>query len=324
MKIVTFNVLCPKLCHPNQFLNYEADFLDEKKRIEKIKSFLIDWINDEYIILLQEVPISYRGNFECLFNENNYYLACSSYGNDYADNMGIAIAFPKNRFTLKDIDYIRVGSLIEKKQIYKPTGFLEKIYWRIYSTNFVKYFVKDEQAEINETYNIATYRKNIVIVVNLLEIETDKTFTVLNYHMPCTFNNPNIQLLHIQALKKIASRSKYPKIISGDFNITPSSDLYQYLIGNIPSNNSFLQDAKNVFQKYDSAYKFANDQEPEFTIYSNTKFGGLFKNTLDYIFLSDRQWKIINSKKYIETNTIMPNEICPSDHIPILAEIEII
>jgi endonuclease/exonuclease/phosphatase family metal-dependent hydrolase len=114
-----------------------------------------------------------------------------------------------------------------------------------------------------------------------------------------------------------------PTILAGDFNITPSSDEYNFFTGAAPTPESKTVYLPKEDQEDISYQSFkmdtATSQTTPFTCHSHTKFGGYFKDTLDYIFVSNANISI--SKSLLDTDEKMPNLICPSDHLPIYADI---
>ena len=143
--------------------------------------------------------------------------------------------------------------------------------------------------------------------------------------MPCAFKIPIVQTLHVDALKKIMSEHKdIPSLFATDFNLIPDSIGYDYFTKNeLPDEHSdYLKKSEYSNFTMSSSYKGKNGVEPEYTCYSNTKWGGDFKNCLDYIFMSNH-WNCIESKLLITTTEKMPNKLCPSDHLPLNSVLEL-
>jgi endonuclease/exonuclease/phosphatase family metal-dependent hydrolase len=113
-----------------------------------------------------------------------------------------------------------------------------------------------------------------------------------------------------------------PTIFAGDFNITPSSDEYNFFTGTPApeSKTVYLPKEDQEDISYQSFKMTTTAQTTPFTCHSETKFGGYFKDTLDYIFVSNANIKM--SGALLETSEKMPNSVCPSDHLPIYADID--
>jgi endonuclease/exonuclease/phosphatase family metal-dependent hydrolase len=94
-----------------------------------------------------------------------------------------------------------------------------------------------------------------------------------------------------------------PTIFAGDFNITPSSDEYNFFAGDqdLPESKTVYlpkEDQEDI--SYQSFKMTTTAQTTPFTCHSETKFGGYFKDTLDYIFVSNANIKL--SGALLETN----------------------
>jgi hypothetical protein len=166
---------------------------------------------------------------------------------------------------------------------------------------------------IDETIEQAKLKKNYTIRLTL-KID-EKKFIIYNYHMPCTFKTPIINFLHLSVFKRlILKHHMIPTIFAGDFNITPSSDEYNFFIGEpVPESKMVYlpkEDQEDI--SYQSFKMTPSLQTMEFTCHNETKFCGYFKDTLDYIFVSNAKIKL--SGKLLETDEKMPNSVCPSEH----------
>jgi mRNA deadenylase 3'-5' endonuclease subunit Ccr4 len=132
--------------------------------------------------------------------------------------------------------------------------------------------------------------------------------------MPCTFKKPIIQILHLSVFKRlILQHHMIPTIFAGDFNITQSSDEYNFFTGeSVPESKTVYlpkEDQEDI--SYQSFKMTAIAKPMPFICHSETKFGGYFKDTLDYIFVSNA--RITDSNSLLQTNEKMPNSVCPSE-----------
>jgi exonuclease III len=336
IQVITYNLLAPRLCNPSDFLNYpNPEDLDPKIRKDRTLSLLESFIlkdSQKPIICLQEVAPDWKGDLELLFMNNNYSFFTISYG-----ILGIGIAVPHS-IKVTNVEYIHIGELIktnspmyiyrveeEYRQVERQRKITEE---NLTFLQKVRLYVKDMTAlipeyvrVIEETIKEAKWRKNYAIRVTLEASE--KRFIVYNYHMPCTFKKPIIQFLHLSVFKRlILQHHDIPTIFAGDFNICQSSDEYNFF-----AEDQDLPESKLVYlPKEDQAdisylyFKMTTSPITQFTCHSETKFGGYFKDTLDYIFVSKANIKI--SGPLLETSEKMPNSVCPSDHLPIYANID--
>jgi hypothetical protein len=336
VKVITYNLLSPKLCNSSDFLNYSnPEDLDptirKTRTISLLESFMIQ--SPQPVICLQEISADWKGTLELLFMKNNYSFFNISYG-----ILGIGIAIPNESITVTNVEYIHIGELIKTntprliwrtEEEYREAERFRKI--REDNLTFlekISLYVKDMTAlipeyirVIEETIKEARLKKNYAIRITLEASE--KRFIVYNYHMPCTFKKPIIQFLHLSVFKRlILQHHDIPTIFAGDFNIKPSTDEYNFFAG-----DQDLPESKLVYlpkeDQTDISYlffKMTTSPIAPFTCHSETKFGGYFKDTLDYIFVSNASIKM--SGVLLETSEKMPNSVCPSEPF-LISECEI-
>jgi len=335
VKVITYNLLSQKLCNQSDFLNYVnpedlEPTIRKTRTITLLESFFAH--SPQPIICLQEISADWKGTLELLFAKHDYSFFNISYG-----ILGIGIAIPNQSISVTNVEYIHIGELIKTntprliwrtEEEYREAERDRKI--REDNLTFlekISLYVKDMTAlipeyirVIEETINEAKWRKNYAIRITLEASE--KRFIVYNYHMPCTFKKPIIQFLHLSVFKRlILQHHMIPTIFAGDFNITPSSDEYNFFTGEpVPESKTVYlpkEDQEDI--SYQSFKMTAIAKPMPFTCHSETKFGGYFKDTLDYIFVSNA--RITDSNSLLQTNEKMPNSVCPSDHLPIYSNI---
>jgi hypothetical protein len=339
IKVISYNLLSPRLCNQSDYLNYsnpqDLDANTRKTRtIMLLENFMKFSNNPKPIICLQEISPDWKGDLELLFMKNEYSFFTISYG-----ILGIGIAIP-NSIQICNVEYIHIGELIKTdspnyincvEEEYRIAERNRKI--REDNISFmekVNLFVKEYTAlipeyirEIEETIKEAKFRKNYAIRITIEKDE--KKCIIYNYHMPCTFKKPIIQFLHLSVFKKlILQHYMIPTIFAGDFNIRPSSDEYKYFTGEEQPPESKMvylprEDQEDITYQ---SFKMTPSPSPilPFTCHSDTKFGGLFCDTLDYIFVSNMTIK--SSGALLETSEKMPNSVCPSDHLPIYSSMD--
>jgi endonuclease/exonuclease/phosphatase family metal-dependent hydrolase len=153
-----------------------------------------------------------------------------------------------------------------------------------------------------------------------IRLNNGKDFYLYNYHMPCAFKTPIVQIIHIDALKRILSLSSdIPYVLAGDMNIIPTSKEYLFLMNQelSPEDSSYFENPSLIPKITPvSSYYTANGSEPEMTCFNYTTFAGEFCGCLDYILVSD-EFKVLKSHLLLTTETELPNKDCPSDHLPL-------
>jgi mRNA deadenylase 3'-5' endonuclease subunit Ccr4 len=330
MKIIQFNVLADALCDAKTYPENLSHDLNNNNRLDKLKKYILSFDDQEEIVFcLQEITLNWRSKLESFLFENGFLSAFVQYGNNWNDQMGVAI-ITKNLKILES-KYINVATYIPKfewcdnfKKMTKisETDDLaikaEKLWWSITD----KY-----QKELNIMKDIETAKKRMNIMIILtLQNNDGTTFDVASYHMPCAFKNPLIQYLHIVALKKIFLKNKNPLFLCLDANIMPTLPLYNFMVGIeypffVPK---FLFDNDIALQQFFSLYKLKNNKEPEYTCNCTTNWNGPFSGTLDYILtnqIPNKKYTITYAQEDLKSSGYLPNELCPSDHFPIVAEI---
>ena len=284
INIITFNVGTPFSLTPSEYPDCDPVFLDRIRRKNAILSLMTSCLRTFPIIVLQEVPYNWKQDFDRYFTKRDYTFYCMNYGQKTNGILGVGIAVPNSyRITPEEVEFIRVADYINDIDS------------------------SDDYSSDNEVdTNIKNAKKRANLVVRMkIHLNNGKVFYLYNYHMPCAFKTPLVQILHIQALKRIiASFPDIPYILAGDMNILPMSKEYEFL----------TDTASPIILK--SSYFIANKEEPEMTCFNYTKFGGEFCGCLDYIFVSD-EFKVLKSHLLLKTTTELPNADCPSDHLPL-------
>ena len=317
IKIITWNILSPEISNYQGFTNYNPEVLNKKNRLNQIMRILSEWVKESVppIINFQEVPLYWNGIFNTFFHKNNYIFLAMNYGNKESGFVSIATAIPKI-YKIVDIEYIPIGD-----RLVLPT--VDEIYYKLnYPPNYLtesiiknSFPLSDNQVRpIKDIIKRADDIQNIAIKIIL---KRDKPFILYNYHMPY---DKSARKIHMNALKLLLCQDiRYPFILAGDMNFMPDSKEYKYFTENELLEKAYIKKDCNLNVK--SAFKEVHRREPENTIYVNTKLtNGIFRTTLDYIFISN-QLKTIDSKVLLNTNQIIPNATCPSDHMPLEATV---
>ena len=287
--VITFNIGTPFSFTPSEYPDCDPAFLDRIRRRNAILSLMTSWLRTSPIIILQEVPYNWKQDFDRYFTKRGYTFHCMNYGQKTNGILGVGIAVP-NSYAIDptEVEFIRVADYIECDCDCDSSD--------DYSSD----------NKVESSIENAKKRANLVVRMKI-HLNNGKTFYLYNYHMPCAFKTPLVQILHICALKRIiASFPDIPYILAGDMNILPMSKEYEFLTD--------TQSPSSITLK--SSYLIANKEEPKFTCFNYTKFGGEFCGCLDYIFVSE-EFNVLKSHLLLTTTTELPNADCPSDHLPL-------
>jgi len=287
--VITFNCGTPFSLIPSEYPDCDPAILDRLRRKNAILSLMTSWLRTSPIILLQEVPYNWKQDFDRYFTKRGYTFHCMNYGQRTNGILGVGIAVPNSY----EIDPIQV-------EFIRVADYIDDINPLDYSSD----------NEVESNIENAKKRANLVVRMKI-HLNNGKSFYLYNYHMPCAFKTPFVQMLHIQALKRIiTSFPNIPYILAGDMNILPTSKEYAFLT----ENNHYFDTQLSITPK--SSYFIANKEEPKFTCFNYTTFAGEFCGCLDYIFVSE-EFKVLKSHLLLTTEIELPNADCPSDHLPL-------
>jgi len=303
IKVASYNVLSDSYSTRTSYPACSPSDLDPTVRLSRIFKLLKRCITENSIICLQEVSTSWTASFVSFFEAHYYHFVYDLYGGKASGYMGVAIAYPRYKFSVVSVTLKRVSDLMEER----PYGVTEDIFQR------------------------AQEFANAVVFTQLKIVPDGPEFGIGTYHMPCLYgsiDNMKIMALHLSFLMaycQIVSFTK-PLIVAGDFNFYPSDSTYQLVYtGSLPPNHPHSVEA--TFQPMRSAYAELGG-EPEYTCVSFNN-NDLKTEVLDYIFVS-REW---NVKQVTRPHTIahlrtqgvrcFPSEREPSDHVMICAVLEL-
>lgn len=328
IRVTSYNVLSSHLASPSHFSYCKPEILDSNYRFQLLCQKLDKEIEKKSIICLQEVSTDWAGKLYVYFLSKKYYFIPILYGNKFGGYMGVATAFPIDEYHLEKVELPRIADTKYIPQTSNSQTFFEKIL-----TFFKNLFGFTKETEWDKSMS----RNNKMVLVQLKERNNDgNSFVIGNYHMPCEFKLPKVMVIHSSlAAQYVQSFSKgLPHILTGDFNFKPDSTMYRILTeGKVEQDNSELptqligDDWKPTLDKpFRSAYKLKYNKEPDFTNNARIKDSEPFIDTLDYIFLSP-EWLVEDVEELPSRDIIkgpFPNDIEPSDHILISANLSIL
>lgn len=304
VKIITYNILCSKLSDNKVFPEATSEQLDPEKRLIKIKAFFNEWISDKAIICLQELGRLWYCDLLKFFLEQDYILVYTGYGTNFNDYMGVAIAHPKE-MKINKIDIVSTANFVKPiKTLAPPKNF--SFLLNVLLGNFIEivyYMLNKKRAIIKQqlsTLELISNNNNILLMIEF------ENFTVATYHMPLWLDYRKSATITIaekilQTIKKFSSK---PFFLTGDFNTLPDEPTIQVFKEN---NLNTRFDLITCFPKISSTFDGKN---------INT-----FKGQIDYIFYEiesnmfcKEMYTYSKNKELINT----PNELDPSDHLPVV------
>ena len=159
--------------------------------------------------------------------------------------------------------------------------------------------------------------QNIIIAL-INDIKTNNKFVVIVVHLKSKAQNENLRVVQSNQLMKIIEENylgKYPIFIMGDFNAEPS---YSCIVNLLQNKNICAKSLFDLNQLDFTTIKLRDT---------------LYRRVIDYIFFAgknkdsrDNEIKINNiekAKPVIDEKIGLPNDVFPSDHLFIKANVEL-
>ena len=348
LRVVSYNILSSHLASPTHHTKCDPEQLEASTRLPKILNKLqeeLDHSNDKgepAIFCLQEVSHDWAAALHTFFAERNYHMITALYGKKFNGYMGIATAFPMDKFETLQVDLCRLSDKKKggwpKAPLDPEPGFISKYIFQPFMKPILStvHYLRGNKAKLEDPWEYSQWRFNQFIGIKLKPRDKNKVFWVGNYHMPCAFRTPAVMNIHVDLvsdrIQSLAGSDEY--VLAGDFNILPDSPHYKLLrTGTLDENDETYPPPKysmtweSSFQGMRSAYYEVHGKEPQFT--NNAHNGALnaesFIGTLDYIFLSENI-KVVDVKdtpSMDDWKGVYPDENEPSDHVMIAASLRL-
>lgn len=197
IRICSYNLLSQSLCRPESHYRSKPEDCDPNTRYRRITAQLQAEVDQGSVMALQEVSETWASRLTVFFAQRNYHFTFRCYGGNFADYMGIGIAFPRDRYSLTDLVAKRIADWGRWPR--KPR---EEVGVMTYVLGLVKSLQRKILGEEKDTdpYKVARRRFNVALWMKLKDLETSTEFCVGNYHMPCVFWAPSVMLFHTALL----------------------------------------------------------------------------------------------------------------------------
>ena len=179
INVVQYNILCPKLATSKTFNQTEKQYLDPEYRFAKIWEKLLNFISEDSIICLQEIPESWVGKLHDKFSEVGYHMFYSLYGDLYNDCMGVGICYPGHKYQSSCSKIVNIGQELPKEDVKKSNVVTKFLCW--VSKSFDKWY----QGDTSLSY--AKKKRNRMLLMKFINKETHEKFSIATYHMPSAF-----------------------------------------------------------------------------------------------------------------------------------------
>ena len=255
INIITFNILSPGATNPKFYPDIDENFLHSTYRFGKIKLLLTKYINDNYIICLQEVSKEWSEILNIFFEFHGYESFFSPFTNK-TNRLGTAICYPKHLFNVINKNHYIIGTIIKK-------------HMDVTSDEFIKEASKCTQ---------------VLLLVNLIHRETNKTFYVATYHMPCKYDKRTVMEAHLLFCMKTINEIVGDDcvIFTGDFNSKYNENEWRIII----KGEHITQNSKDIVKTYPHAAQCFSDSLENKETRDTTCYNQVNKEEfiLDYIF----------------------------------------
>ena len=111
VRVVSYNVnvLSSSLSSETHFIKCQADAVEPKLRLIRLKDKLEEEIAKHSIICLQEVSREWSSVLHSYSSQQNYYYISSQYCHEFTGYMGVGIAYPTQNYELQDCLIKRVS-----------------------------------------------------------------------------------------------------------------------------------------------------------------------------------------------------------------------
>lgn len=361
VQLATYNLLSPALCDPKCYFLCTKSALDEEKRLQRVCDKLAGPVADLAVIALQEVSEPWAEELGEWFASIGYMLITDFYYKKHAGYMGVAIAYPHAIYEQHDLMAFGPlepsgGSMCKEAHYHSPRQ--QRQYAQsLDNGKTVEIVERPATPPPGDTWSNARSKANRMLTVRLCRRNgpaSDRGFLVATYHMPCSFDRPQVMMIHgmaaMHAVQARAHAAGVPFVFMGDFNTKPSDPLYTfYTHGAYPMDvtcqpprgegvtnwprTATERAAFFPLGNVTSAYAAIHDREPDYTNHSLGNFHEgdrppplePFTDTLDYIFLS-KHWGVEavgpmpTAASLLESGVrSQPTEEEPSDHLMLTA-----
>jgi mRNA deadenylase 3'-5' endonuclease subunit Ccr4 len=122
VRAVTYNLLSSSLAEASHFPECKPEYLASEYRYAKIEAMLQEEIDKGSILCLQEVSQLWYGKLQTFFVASGYSFHCRLYGNPWNDYMGVGIALPLNKYSLDDVQTVRIADMLQMPRAPRPSA----------------------------------------------------------------------------------------------------------------------------------------------------------------------------------------------------------
>lgn len=350
LNIVTFNILSPHYIKPSWFPNIDTKYIDSEQRLKHITELIVNWMDEQKMICLQELCEEWCDKLKPIFENNNYKFHHVTYSNGKS---GVSISYPNSFktniveiFSCSDVvksNLDKINELASTKDIkYLNKNIIDELHTASIIENkaiIVVIETKNNKIVLSTYHMPCKFNEKFLLTSHIHALKSklrniandnlcDNVILAGDFNLSCKTleykflvdvesnnNNVNIEIYNniqfVQELKHIYNEIGVNLYESIEFKANKASG---YI---------FNDNCADIYEciKLLSAHVTLHQKEPEHTNVSFTK-NGPFIECLDFILVNQNigvktcQVELVTGDPHEVT---YPNDICPSDHQPLMA-----
>lgn len=113
-----------------------------------------------------------------------YHVLTGLYGHPFNGYMGILTAWPTRAFDVMNVDINRLSDTAEAWPDKQPEGWWSRAYQSFLAPPLQFVGLSKEKKKEESHWEMAKYKKNVVLVAKLKDKISGREFCIGNYHMP--------------------------------------------------------------------------------------------------------------------------------------------
>ncbi|SCU80284.1 LAME_0B02366g1_1 [Lachancea meyersii CBS 8951] len=336
--LLTYNMLSPYYMWPQVYTYVPEQYKDWSYRHRLLEREILSLYRADIMCLQEMTQKDYKGFWKTHCKEKmNYgssYIAKTppAYWKRTSDEMdGVGIFYNLDKFQHISTNSIYLNDLIGLFNINELNYLKSTI---ITLTNGA-----GEPIAKDSLLNVLHGRNQVSLFVSLMHRETRTLFVVINTHLYWKYDEVKLcQCLTImrklhRVIKQLlvgrdgATYSRVKILFAGDLNSSPDSPVVKFLKGESVHRSDLS--LINPLRPYLNHYIY---QDTSAELFEHTCYSGKLKGIFDYIWYHDSDFRLKRILSGAEVSQELrqmkefglPNKGHPSDHIPVLTELELL
>ncbi|CCF57771.1 hypothetical protein KAFR_0D01250 [Kazachstania africana CBS 2517] len=333
--LLTYNILSQSYMWPQVYKYVPAKYKSWEYRHKLLEYEILKLYNADIICLQELTSRDYEYYWRkklSKFNKGSDFICKTppKYWTKAADDLdGVGIFYNLDMFELIDSNGIRLSDFLISDFEQPELDYLA-------SRKLVLTDGEGRQIKVSNILDVLEEKNQVCLFMTLKHKRTGATVVVVTTHLYWKYDEIKLTqcMIIMRQLSKIMKDqlkkdgSSFVKVLfAGDLNSNRNSVVINFLKGQILNNNKL--NMLNPMRAY--LNRTIYDDIPNST-YLNTCYSGKLKGVFDYIWYHDAEFRMtkILSGKEVSQELLeleqhgLPNADHPSDHIPVLAEFQIL